>query len=343
MARFPAENPNPVLRLDQQGVILYANEASQSLLEDWGVSIGSQTPQFWQDIVNQALSDLSRKTVEVVRGEQVYSFVVAPIGEAGYVNLYGRDVTERIRAEEEVRRLNEELERRVVERTAQLEAANRELEAFSYSISHDLRAPLRAIDGYSRILLEEFALNLPAEAARHMQTIRENAQYMGRLIDDLLSFSRLGRQPLNKKLIHSTDLVCQVLESLKGEQEGRQIEISIGEMPDCQGDPTLLRQVWINLLANALKFTREREVARIEIGCVEQGGEQVYFVKDNGVGFSMQYADKLFGVFQRLHRAEEFEGTGVGLATVQRIIHRHGGRIWADAEPGLGATFYFTI
>jgi light-regulated signal transduction histidine kinase (bacteriophytochrome) len=167
---------------------------------------------------------------------------------------------------------------------------------------------------------------------------------MGRLVDGLLTFSRLGRQPLNKQPVDTADLVRQALQSLSGERVGRRIEISMGELPACQGDPTLLRQVWINLLANALKFTREQKTARIEVGSLTSGeGPPVYFVKDNGVGFDMQYVGKLFGVFQRLHSTEEFEGTGVGLATVQRIIHRHGGRVWAEAQVGAGATFYFTI
>jgi light-regulated signal transduction histidine kinase (bacteriophytochrome) len=221
--------------------------------------------------------------------------------------------------------------------------ANKELEAFSYSVSHDLRSPLRAVDGFSQAVLEDYGPQLPDEGRRYLKTIREGAQRMGVLIDDLLKFSRLSRATLKTQEVNADRLVRHVLDELHSEQEGRQVEIRIGDLPMGQGDPALLNQVWVNLLSNALKYTRHRAQAVIEIGCKNEQGENVYFVRDNGAGFDMQYAHKLFGVFQRLHRAEEFEGTGVGLAIVQRVIHRHGGRIWVDAAVDRGATFYFTL
>jgi light-regulated signal transduction histidine kinase (bacteriophytochrome) len=231
----------------------------------------------------------------------------------------------------------------VMKRTAELEAANKELEAFSYSVSHDLRAPLRAVDGFSQAVVEDFGPLLPEEGQRYLRTIRESAQRMGDLIDDLLTFSRLSRQPLTKELVNTCDLVNSVLAEMSGQREGRQLDFRIEDLPVCHADPVLLKQVWINVLSNALKFTRKREAAVVEIGSVREQGETVFFVRDNGTGFDMQYAGKLFGVFQRLHGAHEFEGTGVGLAIVQRVIHRHGGRVWADAAVGRGATFYFTL
>jgi PAS domain S-box-containing protein len=257
-----------------------------------------------------------------------------------------RDVTEQKRAARQVQQLNAELEQRVRERTQQLEAANKELEAFTYSVSHDLRAPLRAMNGFARILLQEHSSQLDEGAGHYLNRIRSNAEQMGKLIDELLAFSRLGRYPLKVQRVEMQFLTRHVVEELRTDQAQRQIIVEIGALPSCVGDPGLLRQVLTNLIANAVKFTRTRNAARIEIGC-EPGSKtpthNTYFVRDNGVGFDPQYSDKLFGVFQRLHRVEEFEGSGVGLAIVKRIILRHGGQVWAIGQVEQGATFYFTL
>jgi PAS domain S-box-containing protein len=272
------------------------------------------------------------------------SVQVSPVhdtsGRIAYGLLVSHDISERKRAEEAVVRLNGELALKVAEATA----ANAELEAFSYSVSHDLRAPIRHISGFVDLLQRRLAGSLDATAARHLETIARASQNMGQLIDDLLAFSRMGRTELMRTRVALGPLAREVVEGLKPEAEGRAVEWRINGLPEATGDPAMLRLVLGNLLSNALKYTRPRPQAVIEVGRVPGAADEVVvFVRDNGVGFDMKYADKLFGVFQRLHRSDEFDGTGIGLATVRRIVHRHGGRTWVQAAPDEGATFYIAL
>jgi PAS domain S-box-containing protein len=253
------------------------------------------------------------------------------------------DVDDRKRAEEKIQVLNAELEQRVLERTEQLAESNRELEAFTYSVSHDLRAPLRHIVAFGNLLYEDYGDKLETQAKDYLQRMIQGARYMGQLVDALLNLARVGRQELVMQVTYLNSLVDEIVLDLKFETTGRDVEWRIEPLGIAECDPGLIKQVFVNLLSNAVKYTRTKPKAIIEIGRRKERDEDVFFVRDNGVGFSMKYVDKLFGVFQRLHRPEDFEGTGVGLATVQRIILKHGGRVWVEAELDKGAAFYFTL
>ncbi len=254
-----------------------------------------------------------------------------------------REVTERKRAEATVRQLNVDLEQRVAERTAALDASNKELEAFSYSVSHDLRAPLRSIDGFSRIVMDDYHDKLDADGRDHLSRVRAAAKQMGRLIDDLLKLARVSRAALQRERVDLSALARAVVAELRQSEPGRVVDVVVQGDLMALGDPTLLRVALENLLGNAWKFTGKRDAAHIVFGAQQQDGETTYFVRDDGAGYDPTYADKLFGAFQRLHSTEEFPGTGIGLATVQRIVRRHGGRIWAEGQVNLGATFFFTL
>jgi PAS domain S-box-containing protein len=320
----------------------------------------------WTKIVHPGWQDTMARYVgeEVIgknkRFDKEYKIVRQDNGEVRWVHGLGeleqnsirgsliligtiKDITEQKTAEEEILKLNAELEERVVKRTSQLEASNKELEAFSYSISHDLRAPLRHISGFINLFLENKTTKLTAEELGYLKTVTNSANEMGRLIDALLTFSRLQRAELQKTPIDTQQLVNMGLQFFQQDLKSRKIEFNIGSLQETHGDPQLIRQVWTNLLSNAIKYTSKREDARIDIGSYVENEEVIFFIKDNGTGFDMKYGEKLFGVFQRLHKPRDFEGVGIGLANVKRIVTRHGGRCWAEGEVGKGAAFYFSL
>jgi PAS domain S-box-containing protein len=268
-----------------------------------------------------------------------FHWTATPFLERGVIYAAARDVTERKQTDQRIQELNRELGHKLEE----LAAVNQELEGFSYSVAHDLRAPLRHIDGFSKILLEDHGAEMKEEARLLLERIRDGAQHMGALIDELLNFSRLGRQEPRRQITGLNSIVEEARTGLRTEGNGRAVEWHVGRLPFADCDPALMKQVFSNLLANAVKFTRPREQAVIEVGQFASQGQTVIFVRDNGVGFDMKHAHKLFGVFQRLHRSEDFEGTGVGLALVQKIVQKHGGRIWVEAVLDRGATFFFTL
>jgi signal transduction histidine kinase len=288
------------------------------------------------------------ETAQTVSRQKNYSLRVPASNSrdelSGLINTFN-DMLEQIEARDDaLQEAHNSLERRVQERTAQLNAANEELEAFSYSVSHDLRAPLRHMSAFSQLLTEEYGTSLQTDARHYLDRIQESAKRMGQLVDDLLKMGQISRRTLSSAKTDLNALLNEVLKDVQPECAKRDIRWEIGELPSVECDPGLMKQVFMNLVSNAVKYSRKREVAVIEIGqTIQEEGEAVIFIRDNGAGFDQRYADKLFGVFQRLHRADEFEGTGVGLATVQRIIKRHGGKIWAQGELDKGSTFFFTL
>jgi PAS domain S-box-containing protein len=369
-------NPNLILVKDRNGTIVLAN---RTLASTYGVSIKELVGQSHIDLhrrlglseteVQKWLAD-DREVIDTGVAINLvepftqpdgavhwYSTRKLPLklpGNRSCVLIVAADISEQKQAADRIRELNRELEMRVRERTSALALANKELEAFSYSISHDLRSPLRAIDGFATIIREDHGHALDSEALRLFQLISRNANKMGQLIDDLLQFARLARSDLQSQPVDMRGLAVTIADELRTLEPERHLDIAIADLPEALGDAAMLRQVWVNLIANAFKFTREvasnsaaakktpRSV-RIEIGGHLDLGEAVYFVRDNGVGFDPKYAHKLFQPFQRLHRSEQFDGSGVGLAIVQRIVQRHGGRTWAEGKPGEGAAFYFAL
>lgn len=347
-------NPYPTWVVDEKTLAFFA--VNQAAIISYGYSLSEFLAMTLKDIcpsdevlfVFEKVSNAYARVEETTRKHcrkdgsvidvEITSHPLIFAGKSARVVL-ANDVTERKHAEDAIKELNTNLEQRSV----LLEQANKDLESFSYSVSHDLRAPLRAIDGFSHILLDDCADKLDAEGVRVLEVIRSNTRNMSRLIDDLLAFSRLGRKPIERSEIDMAHLVDDVFVHLDPVSPAQTLRFNVETLPPTHGDAALIRQVWMNLLSNALKYSRKTKAPTVNVGSYAQNGDNVYFVKDNGAGFDMKYADKLFGVFQRLHKAEDFEGTGVGLAIVQRIIQRHNGRIWAEAQVNEGATFFFSL
>ncbi|SCZ62036.1 sensor histidine kinase [Thiohalomonas denitrificans] len=338
-AFMPAESPNPILRVDSSGRLEYANRASEPLLAKWNLGVNGELPGSLQDELQRAMRNSGSGTFEIGVTERCYQFFVARIEDSDFVYLYGNDVTEHKWAEASINSLNDQLAKHVVE----LLRTNRDLEAFSYSVSHDLKGPLRTIDGFSHILLEEHAAELSESAKSDLQRIRTAVAHMNGLMEGLLKLSRVSRAEPQIEEIDLSAIARETGVLLQQMKPDQSVEFVVEEGLTAAADGNLLQVVMENLLGNAWKFTSGRALARIHFGVKEVAGETAFYVRDNGAGFRMAHADRLFIAFERLHAEREFSGHGIGLATVSRIIERHGGRIWAEAEPDRGATFYFTF
>lgn len=334
LATFPRLNPNPIIEVGLDGYVHFLNPAAERLFPDIHER-GLNHPWLaqWESIVRTCReTGLECSAREVTVDGSWYQQTIHFVREYQRIRIYGLDITERMAADMEIR-----------ERTVQLEAANKELDDFTYTVAHDLRSPLRAINGFSSRLLRDFGDKLNEDGVKKIHTISRNTRHMGQLIDDLLSFSRLGRKEMHMSEVNMETIANGVWKEIKELNPDRELDFRIVNMIPSFGDPSLIRQVFANLLSNAVKFTKNCKPAVIEAGCYTEMGENIYYVKDNGIGFDMKYYDKLFGVFERLHRPEEYEGTGVGLAIVMRVIQRHSGRLWAEGKLNAGAIFYFTL
>lgn len=345
LAKFPSENPFPVMRIKKEGMITYANKAAGSILEKWGIEVGGQVPENWQKLMEESFDPENKNRVEAIEKAdgKYYSLSLSPVIEEGYMNIYGLDVTERRKAVKKLAQYQKNLENLVEQRTRDLQAANEELEAFSYSVSHDLRAPLRSMDGFSRAVLEDYKDKLGERGTDYLMRIRRGAQRMGFLIDDLLQLSRISRHDIKIEEVPLSKLVSSVLERLASEDPERKVRISVRPGISARADEHLIRIALENILSNSWKFTSKKPRARIEFDKTEKNGKTVYMICDNGAGFNMKYKDKLFKAFQRLHSEKDYPGTGIGLVIVKRIITKHGGEVWMESEAEKGATVYFTL